>query len=190
MQSTHIDDMGRLFLFTKIFSILLIILFFPIFISWNLHFDLKEKKYAFCLKAYKKIKLWGGYATLYNGGVALHLSKKKAVLLPYNEIHAKRKKFSFNNSFKVISVKTTIESTIEKLPTLYFLNSFLNIVKKIAPNLNKFHFSVWISEKENQKLTAKCSLFFNNFMLLIDLLQFLWGKIIKIWQEKTKKSII
>ena len=181
--------MGRLFLFTKIFSGIVIVLFFPIFISWNLHFDFKEKKYAFCLKAYKKIKVFGGYATLYDKGIALHVGKERAILLPYQELRSRRKNFPFFKTFQLLSIKANIESTAESLFALSCLDSFLNIAKKFHSEFKKINFDIWISKTENLKITAKCTLFFNCFILLMHLIEFLWEKIIKIWQEKTKKLI-
>ena len=182
--------MGRLFLFTKIFSVFLIALFFPIFISGNLHLDFKRKKYAFCLKLYEKIRIFGGYATLYGDGIALHVSDKRAILMPYKELNSKRKKFSFVKTFKLVSTKTNFEVPLEGgIPLNLFLFIF-DIAKQFDYRLNKCDFQVWISEKDNLKISAKCTLFFNIFILLIDLLEFLWGKINGLWQEKAKKSTI
>lgn len=182
--------MGRLFLFTEIFSILLIISFFPILISGSIHIDFKRKKYAFCIKLYEKIRIFGGYATLYSDGVALHVTKKKAILLPYKELNANRKKFSFIKTFEVISIKALIESSADKLMPLTVFYSVFSTAKKFDTRLNKCSLELWISETETLKTSAKCTLFFNIFILLVDLLQFLWGKIQQLWQEKLKKSTI
>lgn len=182
--------MGRLFLFTKIFSIFLIALFFPIFLSGNLHLDFRRKKYAFCLKLYEKIRVFGGYATLYSEGIALHVSDKNAILIPYNEVNSKRKKFSFVKTFKLVSMRANVEAPLEGGILLNLFRYVFDIAKKFDYRLNKCDFQVWISEKENLKISAKCTLFFNNFILLIDLLEFLWGKINGLWQEKAKKSTI
>ena len=182
--------MGRLFLFTKIFSIFLIVLFFPIFISGDLHLDFKRKKYAFCLKLYQKIKIIGGYATVYSEGIALHVSDKKAILMPYKELNSKRKRISFIKTFELVSIKATIEAPFYSGIPLSLFHRFFNIAKKIDYRLNKCNFQVWISEKENLKISAKCTMFFNIYILLADLLEFLWRKINGLWQEKAKKSTI
>ena len=182
--------MGRLFLFTEIFSIVLIILFLPVFISGNLHFDIKRNKYAFCLKLYEKIRIFGGYATLYSEGIALHVSDKKAILLPYTEIDSRRKQFSFVNAFEPISIKIVLESSAERLFPLSLLVSLIHLLTSFNEQFRKFHLNVWFSENTTFKVNAKFTVFFNNFVLLINLLQFLWRKIKNIWQEKVKKSTI
>ncbi len=180
--------MGRLFLFTKIFSILLIILFFPIIISGSLHLDFKSKKYAFCIKIYEILRVFGGYATLYTEGIALHVTNKKAILLPYKELNAKRKKFSFIKTFELVSIKAIIESSVEGLVPLSLFEGIFDIAKNFDAQLNKCNFNVWILENETLKINAECTLFFNIFILLVDLFQFLRGKIKQLWQEKLKKS--
>ena len=182
--------MGGLFLFTKLFSILMIILFFPIFISGSIHLDFKRRKYAFCLKLYEKIRIFGGYATLYTEGIALHVTNKKAVLLPYKDINAKRKNFSFIKTFELISIKTIVESPAEGLLPITLFRSLFDILKNFLPNLKQCSISSWISEKDTVTINSQCTLFFNNFILLVDLLQFLWRKIKQLWQEKPKKSTI
>ena len=182
--------MGGLFLFTKLFSILMIVLFFPILISSSIHLDFNRKKYAFCLKLYEKIRIFGGYATLYSEGIALHVSNKKAILLPYKDLDANRKKFSFIKTFELISINTIIESPAERLFSITSFRSVFNILKYFIPKLKNCSVSIWISEKENLKINSQCTLFFNNFILLVDLLQFLWRKIKQLWQEKLKKSTI
>lgn len=182
--------MGRLFLFTKFFSILLIALFFPILISGSLHFDFKRGKYAFCFKIYKKIRIFGGYASFYPEGIALHVSNKKAILLPFRDLNSKRKNFSFVKTFELLSLKMIVEVPIENLLPLVLLDRILNFVKKINGQLDKYNFLVWGSKDENLKINAKCTLFLNNFILLMNLLQFLWRKIKKICQGKAKKSTI
>lgn len=63
---------------------LAVLLFFPIFLEADVHYDMNRKKFGFALYAYKVIKLIGGYVTTYPGGIALHISPKKAILKPYS----------------------------------------------------------------------------------------------------------
>ena len=59
---------------------------FPIFLNVNAFVDGKEKKGCFGIYLFRFFKIYGGYATLYKEGIAFHLTKKKAVLLPYKEL--------------------------------------------------------------------------------------------------------
>jgi hypothetical protein len=92
--------MGRSFFWITLVAILLLVLlFFPIVFHSSAHFDVNRKKFAFSVRLYGNIKLIGGYITTYKGGVALHISQKKAILIPYKEMNNERKKFSFFNPF-------------------------------------------------------------------------------------------
>lgn len=78
---------------------LAVLLFFPIFLEADVHYDMNRKKFGFALYAYKVIKLIGGYVTTYPGGIALHISPKKAILKPYSGMDSERKRFSLRRRF-------------------------------------------------------------------------------------------
>ena len=59
---------------------------FPIFINLNAFVDIGQKKGCFGIYLMRFIKIFGGYATLYNQGIVFHLTKNKAILLPYREL--------------------------------------------------------------------------------------------------------
>lgn len=91
--------MGRFLLFAAVGTLLTaILLFFPIFLEVDIHYDMNRKKFGFALYAYKVLKLIGGYVTTYPGGIALHISPKKAILKPYSGMDSERKKFSFTRT--------------------------------------------------------------------------------------------
>lgn len=75
--------MGRFLLFAAVGTLLTaILLFFPIFLEVDIHYDMNRKKFGFALYAYKMLKLIGGYVTTYPGGIALHISPKRPFLNP------------------------------------------------------------------------------------------------------------
>lgn len=86
---------------------LAVLLFFPIFLEADVHYDMNRKKFGFALYAYKVIKLIGGYVTTYPGGIALHISPKKAILKPYSGMDSERKRFSFTKAFRIVSFSLT-----------------------------------------------------------------------------------
>ena len=88
--------MSRSFFYVVLIGILLLVLlFFPLVFSVSSHFDVNRKKFAFSVCFYKNIKIIGGYATTYKGGVALHIKPEKAILIRYKDMDKERKKFSF-----------------------------------------------------------------------------------------------
>lgn len=176
--------MGRLFLFSAIFSILLVLLFFPIFINGSIYFDLNEKKLSFCLKLFKQIRLKGGYVTRYSDGFVLHVNKKKAILVPYSKIYSKRKVFSVARTFEFLSLKCVLESNLEKMLPFLFAKRAFEICKPIYPKLNNSNFSFWLTQNDCFKLTAECTLFFTNYILLMDLFEFIGRKITSYGNKK------
>ena len=70
-------------------------LFLPIFIKAVAHYDMNRRKFAFSVYLFGFIKIIGGYIATYNGGLAVHLSRKSAVLFPYSKMHSERTRFSF-----------------------------------------------------------------------------------------------
>ena len=76
--------MSGFFLFSLLSAIVQIL--FPLFLSIHLYAEIKERKLYFSLYMLRIFKVYGGYATLYDGGIAFHLTKNRAALLPYSEI--------------------------------------------------------------------------------------------------------
>ena len=76
--------MSGFFLFSLLSAIVQIL--FPLFLSIHLYADIKERKLYFSLYILRIFKVYGGYATLYDGGIAFHLTKNRAAHLPYSEI--------------------------------------------------------------------------------------------------------
>lgn len=183
--------MDRLFFYALFILAMLFILFLPIIISIDTHFDLSIKKVGFAVFLYKRLKIFGGYAHSAKGGVALHLSKKKAVWVPYRQMDSERKKFSFLKSFQPLSLSYTAETGANYLlpvgvgecivRCLFFLNG--GKAEKIKNNL-------WLTDNDVLRLSLRYTFYFNAFILLSNFIKFLKEKIKILWQKNTKKSII
>ena len=86
-----------------------IVLLCPVFLSAQLFLDAGAKKCYFSFYLMRLIKVYGGYATLYDRGIAFHLTKRKAVLLPYAEILDTRKKFEITRGFYILAYSHVAE---------------------------------------------------------------------------------
>ena len=108
------------------------IMLFPIFLTVNFYMDVSTKKAWFSLYVLHMIKIYGGYATIYKEGIAFHLTKNKAVLLPYKEAINTRKKFEITRGFFVAAYSHVIELGAEELNSVTIqLTSLLNIASNI-----------------------------------------------------------
>ena len=88
---------------------LAIFLFFPVFLTANVFADVKARKGYFSFYLMRFIKIYGGYATLYDRGIAFHLTGRKAALLPYGEIVDTGKKFEITCGFYILAYSHVAE---------------------------------------------------------------------------------
>ena len=181
--------MGRLFLIILIVgSSVLVLLFFPIYLETSAYYDMNGRKLSFCVDAYKFIKLIGGYIATYQGGFALHVSHKKAILIPYSEMNKERKRFSAIRTLRIKSLSLTLETgaeylipavLVEKIAQIYFLGKG-GKKKNLESNL-------WLTDGDRLRISFAFILRFNLFILLRNIIK---EKIKVLCQTKIKKSII
>lgn len=180
--------MGRLFFFVLIVVLsVLALLFFPIYLQTNAHYDMNRRKFCFSVNAYKKIKLIGGYATTYPGGVALHVSKKKAFILPYAQMNDKRKRFSFTKAFRLKSFVLTTESGAEYLFLTAITQAVLRVVFFIKGGKKEgVENNLWLTDGDVLRVSMQSLVYFNLFILLRVFLKFCKEKIIELCRKKMK----
>ncbi len=183
--------MGRLFFYTLVLMGVLALLFFPIYIETDAHYDMNRRKFAFAVYAYKVIRVIGGYAATYSGGIALHISKKKAILIPYSKMNSERKKFSFVKTFRLKSFHLTTESGAEYLPITAVAHGALRTVFfMIGGEKEGIENNLWLTDGDTLRVSLNCLIYFNLFILLKNLIKFCKEKIRILWQKKTKKSTL
>lgn len=182
--------MGRLFL--RIVLIILSIglaLFAPIVVETDIHYDMNRKKFGFAVFLYKIIKVVGGYVTTYPGGFALHLSSKKAVLLPYSRLNSERKRFSFIKTFRLVSFRLTTETGAEYLLPISTAHTFLRAYFfATGGDKDKIENNLWLTDGDVLRVSFNSVLYFNLYILLRNFVIFLKEKMKILWQKKTKKS--
>ncbi len=168
---------------------LAVLLFFPIFLEADVHYDMNRKKFGFALYAYKVIKLIGGYVTTYPGGIALHISPKKAILKPYSGMDSERKRFSFTKAFRIVSFSLTTETGAEYLLPVSIAHTALRAVFfSVGGERENIENNLWLTDGDELKISMNLVTFFNLFILLCAFLKFLKEKIKSLWRKKTKKS--
>ena len=180
--------MGRLFFF---FGIILAVLFFPVYLETDAHYDLNRRKLGFAVYAYKRIPSIGGYISTYRGGIAFHVSKKKAILVPYKQMDSERKKFSFFKTFHVKSFNLTTESGAEYLFATAVAHMVLRMLffikggKKEAVENN-----LWLTDGDVIRISLNVLFYFNLYVLLKSFIKFCKEKIQILCRKKIKKSML
>ncbi len=192
MQSAHIVGMGRLFFYFLITALGVIgLLFFPIVVEADVHYDMNRRKFGFALYAYKTWKLAGGYVTTYPGGFALHISPDKAILKPYSGMESDRKKFSFVRTFRVLSFSLLTETGAEYLLPVSVVHAVLRAVFfSFGGDRENIRNNLWLTDGDELRISADLVLRFNLYLLLRAFMKSLKEKIKNLWQKKTKKSIV
>lgn len=174
--------------FTGILATLLL-LFFPIFLRTVAHYDMNRKKFCFSVYLFSFIKILGGYVATYNGGLAVHLSLKKAYLLPYREINQERKRFSFMCTFYWKKASLTTESGAEYLILNMLLHTALRIFFFMkGGKAQQINNNLWLIDGDVFRLSASITVWFNLFLLLKNFLIFIKEKLQILWRKKVKNS--
>lgn len=187
-QPAHIEDMGRLFFIFGIIISIVLLLFLPIFLETNAYYDMNGRKFAFSVSAYKFLPIIGGYIATYPGGLAFHISEKKAIVLPYQKVASERKRFSIMKIFRLKALAATVETGPEYLLPAYLAQTVTQIYKNINNNpKQEFENKLWLTNGDVLKISLNLLITFNLFKLLSAFLKFLKEKIKLLCQRKTKK---
>ncbi len=180
--------MGKLFFCFLAVFIIILLLFFPIYIETDAHYDMNRRKFSFAVFAYKFIPLVGGYAATYPGGIALHITRKKAILIPYAQMESERKKFSFVKTFQLKSFILTTETGAEYLPLTAIGHVVLRTIFFIkGGNKKGIENNLWLTNGDVLRISLNCLIRLNLFILLKSFLKFCKEKIKILWQKKIKK---
>lgn len=180
--------MSRFFLWFGISLLLFILIFFPIVTEIDAHFDIREKKVGFSIFFYRLFKIFGGYINTYPGGIAMHLSRKKAILFPYRNMKEDGKRFSFFKSVKPIYTRITTETGVEYLLPITAITLFLQAIS--LTKKPKIENNLWLTDGDVLKISARVAFYFSLYTLLCNFIKFLKEKITLLWRKNTKKSII
>ncbi len=167
-----------------------VLLFLPIYLDMNAHYDMNGRKLAFCLRAYKLIKLIGGYIATYKGGLAVHISPKKALLIPYSDLDKERKRVSVMRTFRLKTLNITAETGAEYLlPVSIAQGAFRIYFLASGGKKEKLSNNTWLREGDILRISFHFIVRFNLYMILRNIFIYLKEKFRVLCQTKIKKSI-
>ena len=167
--------------------IIFIVLIFPIFLNLNFHYSMDAKKLFYQIKLFGFIKILGGYAQLIEEGVVIHLTKNKAIILPFSKIFDVRKKVEPLKDYHFIKLKTVTEIGVSDsaiLPTvLSFSLSFID--KIVCWFLYNFKSQLDVDNRffvfegvDRLEIFCKLDVVFNILMIIISAIKILTEKVI------------
>ena len=160
--------MDRFFFISLLISLsILILLFFPIYVKVDGHYDMNGRKLAFSIALYRFFRVLGGYIATYKGGLAMHISPEKAILIPYKDLDRERKRFSIMRSFRLKGINITMETGAAYLLWCSAIQAlFRGIFLLLGGNKEKIENNLWLADGDVLRLTMNFTIRFNLFILL------------------------
>ena len=92
--------MGEFFVASVFVGTLLLLL--PVYVRVDAYLDVKENKCWFSISLYKHLKIFGGYGEVRREGIAIHVTKKKAILISYGKMTETKQKFDIAKGFQLL----------------------------------------------------------------------------------------
>lgn len=180
-------------MYGNIFLLILTVvqIFLPIFLRIDLHYDMNRRKFAFSIYLFKYIRIFSGYIATYTGGIAVHISKRKAFVFPYAQISKERKRISLMRIFRLQSLTITTETGAEYMLGAMLAQAFLRVYffanggkkERIANNF-------WLIDGDVLRISASVVLRFQVYTILLKIFQYIKEKMKSLWQKKMKKSTV
>ena len=154
------------------------LLLFPVFLYTDAYADLARNRVWFCISFYHKIKLFGGYAELRREGILFHLTKKKAVLLPFAGVSAARKRFEITKGFQLVGFHQIVETDGANAPKGVMIAAAVSAVTGAAfcvlretQGVLSLKSRVLLHREPCLKLSVRSAVAFNGLTLAIALLK-------------------
>ena len=164
--------MGELFVYSAFLGTLFFL--FPIFVYIDAYVDAAENKCWFALSLFKFFKIFGGYLQIKKEGLVFHITKKKAVILPYKQMAPMRKKFEVTKGFQLYRFHQIVETGGEGSPqgviiaaVLQSLSSqIFSVMQTLHPFLSLKN-GVLLTENPRLKLSVQFVTVFNGLVVSI-----------------------
>lgn len=169
-----------------VFLITIILVFFPLFITFNVCYLSCDKKVFIGIYLFNIIPLFGGYVELSKYGIAIHYSSKKAKIIPYNSLLTFNKTIKPLKDYHIISCFSIIDVGTQDSMVFSSFLSFLYVWhnKLICnfftthKNYLKLNNSINLYEDERFfNIYLKLSFVLNFMMIILSLVKILWGKL-------------
>lgn len=181
--------MGRSLLIFALLSAVTVLLFVPISLKIIAHYDMNRKKFCFVVYLFSVLKIIGGYIATYQGGFAVHITRKKAFLLPYSQINKERKRFSFIRTFQLRAFHITTETGAEYLLPLAWIYTLLNIYFFAkGGNKGKIKNNILLSDGDVLRVSASFLMRFTLLTILKNTFIIIKEKVKALWLKNMKKS--
>ena len=149
------------------------------------------RKLAFSISLYKFFRVFGGYIATYKGGLAMHISPQKAILIPYRDLNRERQRFSIMRAFHLHKINLTVETGAEYLLSSAMIHGILRAIFFILGGKKEtIENNVWLVDGDVLRITMNFTIRFNLFILLRRAMITIKEQIKQVWRRKIKNSTI
>ncbi len=185
--------MGEFFIWGTFLGVFLF--FVPVFAYVDFFADARGNKLYFCISLFRIFRIFGGYGELRKGGIAVHLTKKYALFLPYGELANTRKKFEITKGFQLWRLHQIVEiGGIDKAAAILIgaaiegtFGGVYGYVHTLYPFVSMKN-STLFSKEPCLKVTNQTAVVFNGLVLAVALAKKALEALIN-W-IRTKKSTV
>ena len=184
--------MGEFFVYSFFAGTILFL--FPVFLYVDAYADVSGNRAWFCISLFHKLKLFGGYAEIRTEGFVFHLTKKKAILLPYSEMAAARKQFEITQGFQLWRYHQIVETDGANEPKGVLIAAFLTLAAGAAFSiLRESHNFLSLKNRSllhNErclKISVRAAVVFNGLVLAIALTKKLLEGLME-WIKRSTES--
>ena len=162
-----------------------ILLIFPIFIRIDVAFTKDAKKILYKIRLFNLFVLFYGYVEKVNEGIAIHLSKRKAIIITNDKLFDVKNKIKPLKDYHVIRLFMQIdlgnkESILTSLSTAWSINFVTKYVEWFLENSKpyvKFNSAINVyEEKDLFCVKINATFVFNLLMVTISLIKILLEK--------------
>lgn len=172
------------------------ILIFPILISFDFAFFLEKKKLFYTIKIFT-IKIISGYIELINEGVVIHLTRLKAIIIPYSNILTMRSKVKPLKDYHFLKIHSRLElgefddlmNVIVISFILRYCSEQINWYLRCKKPYFKYDDRIIVYEEKNKlNYYLNTALVFNLLMIIISLIKIIVEKIFYAIKNRTQQN--
>ncbi len=185
--------MGDFFVYSFFIGTLITLL--PVFVRIDGYSDLLKNKFFFSVSLYGIIPVVGGYSQLTGEGVVTHISRKKAVIVPYAKMKDTQKRFEITKGFQLYSFRQVVETGNVHAPSSVLLATLLrgasgqifSVIKTKHPFVTLKNTTI-LAEERVFKLSFRVVTVFNGMVLSSAITKKILEELISWWKRKKLKT--
>ncbi len=169
---------------------MLLLLFCPISVTAYMHLDGRSRKLQFAARLYNSLLLAGGYSEARAEGIAVHLSRKKALILPYGQMLKARPDFNKLRGFHIREIGAVAEtgtSTAGILLAAVLLTAGSAVGKIFRAKGRAYRCDVLLSSAHHLSFAAQIKIAFDLMTVLVLVVKLALEALI-VWIEHKKST--